>query len=724
MQTYVISGFAMIMLAAGPAMTASGQMPAAAAPAQYPSATRGPVVEEHHGTKVADPYRWMETPGPELSAWVAAQNALSQPYLDAIPAREQLRERLTALWDYEQYGYNWLDEKARVPVRRDGRYFFVEKSGKQDLGVLYWAPALDAAPRVLVDPNALSADATASLADYSISPDGRLVAYAVSDGGTDWDTWHVREVDTGRDLPELIRDTKFTDVSWLPDASAFYYSRYPQGKDGRGDDQQQVSVYRHRLGTAQEADELVYAITGNPRHNPYAEVSQDGRWLVLQISYGFDSNAIHLRDLSDPEAPVMRILDRWDGLYEFLGAVGGRLYFKTTQGAPRGRVIAIEPGPSGSAGAALLEIVPESGSTLYQASFVGGHVIANYLEDARSRLVVYRMDGSRRGDIRLPGLGTVIGFPDAPEESEAFFAYTDYLTPLALYRYDVAKDEVQPYRRPRVAFDAGPYVTEQVFYASKDGTRIPMFITRRRDTVRNGDNPVLLYGYGGFDVSLTPAYSPVYAAWLERGGIYAVANLRGGGEYGAGWHEAGTRTRKQNVFDDFIAAAEWLVAQRYTRPGRLAIHGRSNGGLLVGAVMAQRPELFGAALPGVGVMDMLRYHTASANAYAWSSDYGTVEDPEQFRALLSYSPVHNLKPGRCYPPTLVTTADHDDRVVPWHSFKFTAALQHAQGCGTPVLVSIETRAGHGAGKPAWMQIEDWANQWAFLARHLGMDGGQ
>ncbi|MGB5131665.1 MAG: prolyl oligopeptidase family serine peptidase [Steroidobacteraceae bacterium] len=715
MQSDVISGLVLVMLIACPTMSAAHDPGAL----RYPPAPRGPVVDEIHGTKVPDPYRWMETPGPEVTAWVTAQNALSQPYLDAIPAREAIRARLTALWDYDQYGYSWLDEKNRVPVKRGGRYFYVEKSGRQNQGVLYWASAADKAPRVLVDPNTFSNDSTASLADYSISPDGRYVAYAVSDGGTDWDTWHVREVETGRDLPDLIGDTKFTGVSWLPDASAFYYSRYPKGADGKGDDQRQVSVYLHRLGTEQAADASVYSTPENPRHNPYARVSEDGRWLVFVISYGFDSNAVHLRDLSKPDAPVKRILDQWDGIYDFLGAVGDRLYFKTTQGAPRGRVIAIDPARPDP-----IEVVPEAASRLYQASLAGGHVIANYLEDARSRLRVYRMDGSLRGEIRLPGLGTVTGFPDAPKENETFFAYTDYLTPLALYRYDVAKDEVTPFRQPQVPFDAGPYLTEQVFSTSKDGTRIPMFITRRRDTAMNGDNPTLLYGYGGFDVSLTPVFSPVYAAWLERGGIYAVANLRGGGEYGADWHEAGTRTHKQNVFDDFIAAAEWLVANKYTSPRRLAIHGRSNGGLLVGAVMAQRPDLFGAALPGVGVMDMLRYHTASANAYAWSSDYGTVEDPDQFRALLGYSPVHNLRQGLCYPPTLVTTADHDDRVVPWHSFKFAAALQYAQDdCANPVLIRIETRAGHGAGKPTWMQIEDWANQWAFLAKHLGIPGG-
>jgi prolyl oligopeptidase len=714
---HVISGLATAALAACSGMSANGSPPAHGL--RYPPAARGAVADAYHGTTVADPYRWMETPSDALGGWVAAQNALAQPYLEAIPQRAAIQERLTALWDYEQYGYAWLDDKSRMPVKKGGRYFFVEKTGRQNQGVLYWAESLTAEPRVLVDPNTLSSDATASLANFSISPDGRYVAYAVSDGGTDWDTWHVREVATGRDLPEAIGDTKFTDVSWLPDAGAFYYSRYPKGADGKGDDHRQVSVYRHALGTPQADDAHVYSITDNDRHNPYATVTDDGRWLVLIVSYGFDSNAVHLQDLGRPGAPVVRLLDQWDGLYDFLGAMDGRLYFKTTQGAARGRVIAVDPVSQQS-----MEVVPESATTLHEASLVGGYVIANYLQDARSRVVVYRKDGSRRGDVRLPGDGTVIGFPDAPGESETFFAYTDYLTPLALYRYDVARDEVTLYRKPAVSFDAAPFVTEQVFYASKDGTRVPMFITRRKDAKRDGSNPTLLYGYGGFDISLTPSYSAAVAAWLELGGIYAVANLRGGGEYGATWHDAGTKTRKQNVFDDFIAAAEYLVAEKYTRPAKLAIHGRSNGGLLVGAVMAQRPELFGAALPGVGVLDMLRYHTASANAYAWSSDYGTVEDPDQFRALAAYSPVHNLAPGRCYPPTLVTTADHDDRVVPWHSFKFAAALQHAQGCASPAIIRIETRAGHGAGKPTWMLVEDWANQWAFLVKHLGMhDGG-
>ena len=718
MYRHVIFGFAAVALIAGPGMSQADDS-AASTVLKYPATDRGTVVDTLHGSEVADPYRWMETASPEVAKWVAAQNELSQPYLASIPARAALQKRLTELWNYEQYGYSWMDEKSRMPVRKGGRYFYVEKSGSQNQGILYWAAALDAKPTVLIDPNTFSQDATASLADFAISPDGRYVAYAVSDGGTDWDTWRVREVDTGRDLPETIGDTKFTGVSWLPDASAFYYSRYPKGADGKGDDQQPVSVYRHRLGTAQAEDSLVYALPENPRHNPYATVSEDGRWLVLGIFYGFDKNAMHVQDLSKPEAPVARLLDQWDAVYEFLGVMDGRLYFRTTKDAARGRVISIDP-----ASPEPREVVPENEATLHQASLVGGHVIASYLADARSKLVVYGKDGKRLRDVKLPGHGTVIGLQDSPGNAETFFAYTDYLTPLALYRYDVAKDEVTVFRKPTVSFDPSALMTEQVFYKSKDGTRIPMFITRRKDALKDGSNATLLYGYGGFDVSLTPAYSAAVAAWLERGGIYAVANLRGGGEYGADWHDAGTKTKKQNVFDDFIAAAEWLIAERYTSPAKLAIHGRSNGGLLVGAVMAQRPELFGAALPGVGVMDMLRYHTASANAYAWSSDYGTVEDEAQFRALSAYSPVHNLKPGRCYPPTLVTTADHDDRVVPWHSYKFTAALQHAQNCANPVIVSIETRAGHGAGKPTWMLVEDWANQWSFLVKHLGMPGGK
>jgi prolyl oligopeptidase len=697
-------------------MTDSGP---AQAPLQYPLSRRGEDVDHYHGVAVADPYRWMEQlASPEVHAWVAAENAVSRPYLESLPARPRLVERLTRLWNYDQYGLAALDDKHRVPISKAGRYFFVEKHGLQDQAVLYWSDGLHGRARVLVDPNQLSDDSTVALSDFSVSPDGRYVAYALSDGGTDWDVWRLREVESGRDLPERIEYTKFTQVSWTPDGRAFYYSRYPARPDGQGDDRQQVRVYRHALGTPQEADTLVFAIDDHPRRNPYATVTDDGRWLVYTIFDGARTNAIYLQDLTTEGAPVLRWLDAWDGRYELLGNDADLLYFKTTQGAPHGRVVAIRAGAPEAA--AWRVLIPEQPERLRSASLVGGHIVASYLRDAHALVRVHRMDGSLRNELELPGAGTVAGFPDSPASSETFLAYTDYLTPTSLLRYDLATDAFSNYRSPATPFDGSSYLTEQMFYPSRDGTRVSMFITRRRDAKTDGRNPVLLYGYGGFDQSMTPAYSPAVAAWLESGGIYAVANLRGGGEYGEAWHQAGTRLVKQNVFDDFIAAAEWLVRAGYTSPARLAIMGRSNGGLLVGAVLAQRPGLFGAALPAVGVLDMLRYHTASANAYQWSCDYGTVEDPKEFTALRAYSPVHNLVDGGCYPPTLVTTADRDDRVVPWHSYKFAAALQHAQGCANPVLIRVETRAGHGAGKPTWMQVEDWADQLAFLARHLGM----
>ncbi len=701
------------------AACAAGPAPRGIAPSQYPPTPRVEQVDHHHGVAVADPWRWMEDlSSPRVAQWVEAQNALSRPWLESIPERPAILARLAALWDYEQYGYPWLDGEDRVPVRRGGRYFLVEKRGLQDQGILYWAASLGSEPRVLIDPNRLSGDATVALADYVVSPDGRYVAWATTDGGTDWKTWRVREVATGRDLPEEIRRAKFTRVAWTPDASAFYYSSYPAREDGSGDDQRQVRVYRHRLGSPQASDEPVYEVTDHPRRNPYAELTADGRWLLLRLSDGYQANGWLLADLAAPRLAFRPLFDRWDGLYEWVGSVGDRLFFRTTAGAPNGRVIAVEaPDPSPER---WREVVAEREQRLDAASLVGGHLVAQYLQDARSRVRVHRLDGTLRNEVALPGSGTTWGFPEDPDRGETFFAYTDYLTPPTLYRYDVVSDTVSTYRQPASAFDPSPYVARQVFYASRDGTRVPMTLVRRRAAPLDGSDPLLLYGYGGFDISLTPMYSPAVAAWLEMGGAYAVANLRGGGEYGSAWHAAGTGLAKQNVFDDFIAAAEWLLREGYSSKRRLAIAGRSNGGLLVGATLNQRPDLFAAALPGVGVLDMLRYHTASANAYQWSSDYGTVETPEMFAALRAYSPVHNVRDGACYPATLVTAADRDDRVVPWHSYKFAAALQRAQGCPRPVLIRVETRAGHGAGKPTWMQIEDWANQWAFLSQQLGM----
>jgi prolyl oligopeptidase len=698
-------------------MANAGTGPSAAT--KYPATDRGSVVDDYHGTRVPDPYRWMESlDSPQVKSWVEAQNRIAEPYLTSIPEWSRLKTRLTQLWDYEQYGYYRLEGKDQVPRRAGDRWFFTMKSGKQNQAVLYWMDSPQGTPRVLLDPNTLSSDATISLANFEVSADGRYVAWAISDGGTDWKTWRIREVATGKDLPEELQQIKFTNVAWAADSKSLYYGRYPLGANGKADDQKQPQVFLHVLGTPQSEDRLVFEITDHPRRVPSPEISRDGRWLLYNIFEGYEANGYYLKDLKVPDAPVRRFLDKFDGVYSFLGNEGDTLFFKTTQGAPRGRVVAIDankPEPKH-----WQVVVAERPERLDFASLVGGHVVAHYLKDARSVVRVHRLDGSLRNELKLPGLGTVSGFPDDLDNPVTFFSYTDYMTPPALYRYDVRSDKVELFRRPSIVFDSSRYVTEQVFVPSKDGTRIPLFITKRKDAKLDGNNPTLLYGYGGFDVSLTPGYSPLIAAWLEMGGIYVEANLRGGGEYGEEWHAAGTKLRKQNVFDDFIAAAEWLIENRYTKPARLAIYGGSNGGLLVGAVMTQRPELFGAALPTVGVLDMLRYHTTSANAYLWSSDYGTSETPEMFKGLHAYSPVHNVKPGTCYPPTLVTTADRDDRVVPWHSYKFTAELQRAQGCENPILLRVETRAGHGAGKPTWMKIEDVANRLAFLARHLGM----
>ena len=684
---------------------------ASAAPA-YPAAERGTVVDDYQGTTIADPYRWMEDPtAPATREFVHAQNALAQPWLEALPQRERLKQRLTQLWNYERVG---------LPRVKGGQYFFVRNDGIQNQSVLYVADSLTATPRVLFDPNAASSDATVALARFEPSPDGKVVAYSLSDGGTDWEIWKFRRVADGVDLPDELRQTKFWSLSWAPDGAGVYYSRYPARTDdaGRGDDQAQPVVHFHKMGTPQSADRAIYQVTDHPRRVPGASVSDDGRWLFVSLFDGYRANGVDVIDLRDPAAAARRLFGEWDARYDIIGSEGDTAYVQTTNAAPRGRIIAVDlkdPTP-----ARWRELVPQQDIALDGANFVGGKIIATYVKDARGIARIFDHNGAPLGEVGSPVLGTIGGFGGNGKDTETFFAYTDYLTPGRVLRLDIGTQAVSTWREPKIAGDTSPYVTKQVFYTSQDGTRVPMFITHRKDLVKTGDTPTMLYGYGGFNVSLTPSFSPTVFAWLEMGGVYAVANLRGGGEYGEAWHEAGTKLKKQNVFDDFIAAAEFLVRDGWTKPARLAISGRSNGGLLVGAVMLQRPDLFAAALPGVGVLDMLRYHTASANARQWSSDYGLSENVEEFRALSAYSPVHNVKPGVCYPATLVTTADRDDRVVPWHSYKFAAELQRAQGCATPVLLRVETRAGHGAGKPTWMQIEDFADQWAFAAQAIGL----
>jgi prolyl oligopeptidase len=684
---------------------------AAVAPAiAYPSATRGEVVDVYHGTTVADPYRWLEDlDSAATQAWVKSENQLAQPRLEAIPHREWVKRRLTQLWNYERFG---------VPVKKGARYFFLRNDGTQNQAVLHVTESPGSNGAVLFDPNAVRSDSTVALADFVPGPKGDVVAYALSDGGTDWQIWKFRRSQDQKDLTDELRHIKFWEVSWAHDGSGVYYSRYPSLPNGRGDDAGRPDIYFHVLGEPQEKDRLVYKVTDHPTHVPSGHVTDDGRYLIITLKEGFDTNAVDLLDLRRPNAKPRRVFSKWDARYTFIGSRGDDLYFQTTNEAPLGRIIALDA--KETAPSHWRTIVPESEVVLESSSYIAGRFIASYVKDAHSLVRLYERDGRLAGEVKLPGLGYVEGFTGSGEDRETFFSYTDHLSPGSVFRFEPMTNTASAWREPKVQASTDAFTTEQVFYQSKDGTRVPMFITRRRDMQKDGNQPVLLYGYGGFNVSVTPLFRPTVLAWLEMGGVYAEANLRGGGEYGEKWHEAGTRSQKQNVFDDFIAAAEYLIREKYTQPSRLAIYGRSNGGLLVGAAMTQRPELFGAALPAVGVLDMLRYHTASANARQWSSDYGLSEDAGDFRAQVAYSPVHNLKAGTCYPPTLVTTADHDDRVVPWHSFKFAAALQNAQGCANPVLIRVETRAGHGAGKPVWMQIEDFADQWAFVANALKM----
>ena len=691
----------------------------------YPAARRSDHTDDYFGAEVPDPYRWMEDlDSPEVAIWVKAQNAIARPYLESLPEREQIRERAETLWSYKSWG---------VPMKRGGRYFFEVSDGVANQPVLYVANDLGGEAGIAIDPNGFSEDGTIAMANFVVSPDGRKIAYARSDGGTDWITIHVRDLTTGRDLDEVLGDAKFGgQISWLADNAGFVYNRYPQDENGRADDSQQARVFYHRVGDPQTSDVLVYAVTDHPRRQPSGEVTEDGDYLVLTITEGYFENGIYYMDLRQPERPVVRLIDLWDGLYQFLGSNGQRFYFKTTAGAPNGRVIAIDldrPTPD-----QWRDVVPEKETPIYAASLGADHVVLHYLTDAHSTVSLMRLDGTPDGEIALPGLGTVYGInankPSSGDEDklssrlgddEIFFGFTSYVDPASTYRFELSKRTVEPLEAAATPFDGDAYVTRQIFFESKDGTRIPMFLTHRKDLKPDGQQPTLLYGYGGFNQAMTPGYSSRWAIWLEMGGVLAIPNLRGGGEYGKRWHEAGTRLQKQNVFDDFIAAAEWLIDEGYTRPDKLAIFGGSNGGLLVAACMLQRPELFGAVVPAVGVLDMLRYHTATANARMWATDYGLSENEDEFRAQYAYSPQHNVAAGTCYPPTLIQTGDHDDRVASWHSFKFGAELQQAQGCANPVVVRIETRGGHGAGKPRWMRIEEEADRFAFVRQALGMN---
>jgi len=680
----------------------------------YPVTDTVDHVDNYHGTSVPDPYRWLEDDVREseaVSSWVGDQNKVTFAYLDTIPERTNINKRMKELWDYERYS---------MPDKEGGVYFYSYNNGLQNQDVIYKQKSLDAEPELLIDPNTWSEDGTVALASYFPSPDGSHVAYLVQDGGSDWRMGKVIDVETGKELDDQLDWLKFTNISWAGDGSGFYYSRYPQEEDAEKFQSlnKNMTVYFHQLGTSQDLDRVVYARPDFPDWGPRAVVTDDGKHLIIVISVGTDDrySIVHM-DLTYPSAGPEMIIEGFDYDYTPVGNIGNELYFRTNDGAPRNRLITINVDQPAQEN--WREVIAETEDVLDGVSLEGGKIIASYMQDAKSVVKIMDMEGKETGAVELPGIGSVSGFGGKMDDPETVFSFSSFNSPRVISRFDVSTGEVEVFKAPDVAMNPEDYVVKQVFYTSKDGTRVPMFISHRKDVVPDGNTPTLLYGYGGFNISITPSYSTTRLTWMDMGGVYAVANLRGGGEYGEEWHQGGTKANKQNVFDDFIAAAEYLVAEGYTKPERLAIFGGSNGGLLVGAVVNQRPELFGAAIPAVGVMDMLRFHNFTAGRF-WTDDYGSSDNPEEFKALMAYSPYHNIRKGTNYPAIMITTADTDDRVVPGHSFKYAAAMQAAQAGDDPVLIRIETRAGHGAGVPTDKVIDDYSDKWAFLLRNLDM----
>jgi len=681
---------------------------------EYPTAHKGDVVDDYHGTQVADPYRWLEDPdSDETRAWVEAQNAVTSPYLASLPSRDRIKDRLTEMWDYPKYG---------APYERGGRYFFSKNDGLQNQSVQYVQESLDDEPRVLIDPNTLSEDGTVALGGMSISLDGKRMAWATNVSGSDWRTWYVRDIDTGKDLDDKIEWSKFSGASWDEKGEGFYYSRYDAPVEGNEleDANYHQKLYYHKVGTSQSEDVLVYARADQKEWGFGGSVTESGDYLIISVWKGTSpKNMLFYKDLRTPGSPVVELISVFEADYGFVGHDDNIFYLSTDLDAPKQRLVAVDI--ENSAKDQWYELIAEKDITLRGVGMINGNeFVGQYMKDAHS--VVYRFDihGHQIGEVELPGIGTVGGVGGEREDAETFYVFTSFLYPPTIFKYDFTTGLSTVFREPEIDVDLTGYITEQIFYPSKDGTRIPMFIVHKKDVKLDGSNPTLLYGYGGFNVSLTPYFSISRLAWLEMGGVFALANLRGGGEYGEDWHQGGMLQNKQNVFDDFIAAGEYLIAEGYTSKDKLACQGGSNGGTLVGAVVNQRPDLFAAAIPEVGVMDMLRFHLFTIG-WAWVSDYGSSEDPDMFPTLYSYSPYHNLIDGTEYPAIMVTTADHDDRVVPGHSFKYAARLQEAHAGSNPVLIRIETKAGHGGGKPTSMIIEEVADQWAFLWKHLGME---
>jgi len=684
--------------------------------ATYPATHKGDVVDDYFGTKVPAPYRWMEDlDSKEVADWVAAENRVTFDYLAKLPMRAHFRQRITQLWDYP---------KTAIPVHEGGRFFYSRNSGLQPQAPVYMRSSLTGPPTLVLDPNVLSPDGSVSLAQWRPSHDGRLLAYGLSQGGADWRTIHVRDIDTGKDLPDEILWMRFSDISWTNDSKGFFYSRYPEPPKGKALEAalSGQTLYYHRVGTPQSQDRLVYARPDLPTWFLGGGVSEDGRYLLIGINKGSDNNnRLYYADLRDPmrpalDAPIHALNERDDAEFAPFANVGPVLYLRTDLASPNRKVIAVDlnhPAPD-----QWKTIVPEGKQSIEAVRLIGGRIVAQYLADAQSRVSLFGLDGAAQGDLPLPGTGTLTGMDGRQDAPEVYYSFSSPLFPNTVFVFDPPSRQSTPFEAAKPPIDAAQYETKALFATSKDGTRVPFFLTGRKGLALDSSHPAMLYGYGGFSVTTLPEYFPFVPAWLELGGVWVTASMRGGGEYGEAWHKAGNLDKKQNVFDDFIAVAETLVKEKYTSPDKMGIIGGSNGGLLVGAVELQRPDLFAFALPAVGVMDMLRYDKFTGG-HAWVTEYGSSSNAADFAYLIKYSPVQNVKPGVCYPATLVTTADHDDRVVPSHSFKFTAAMQAAQGCDRPVLIRVETEGSHGY-RPTDKRIAELADEWAFAAAAVGM----
>lgn len=678
----------------------------------YPRARCSKKCDDYHGIKVSDPYRWLEAlDSQESREWIDAENKLTKDYLATISQRPKIKERLKELWNYE---------RSFTPTRAGKIYIYAKNDGLQNQNVLYKMSKINGPSELFFDPNKLSEDGTIALGSASFTYNGALWAYGLSRAGSDRTEWYVKDVETGKDLQDRLAPNFQGGVSWLRDNSGFFYVAFPEATKGRELEEAVyfAKLYFHEIGTPQSDDVVIYERPDNKEYVPSGKVSEDGRWLIITVQKGTEhKNMVYLKDLTKKDAPLLPLVTNLEQSYAFIGNDGSILYFLTDRDATRGKIVKIDVQPEHPFWS---DIVATSPDTLTKVTFIDDLFVLNYLKDAHSFIKIYKIDGTFVRDVKLPGIGTVTGFSGKRADTETFYEFSSFNTPSTIYHYAMKTGKSTVFRKSKVKFDENDYVVKQVFYKSKDGTRIPMFLTYKKGLKRDGKNPTILYGYGGFARALTPVFSTSRAVWLEMGGILAVANIRGGSEYGKKWWEEGSRLKKQNVFDDFIAGAEWLIQNNYTCSKKLAIEGHSNGGLLVGAVLNQRPDLFGAAIPIVGVMDMVRFDKFTIG-YQWKSDYGSPDESVDFKALYAYSPYHNVKYGTRYPAVLATTADHDDRVFPAHSFKYIAAMQAAQAGNAPILIRIDTKTGHGAGKSITKVIEENADIYAFLFRNLRME---